>query len=80
MAQIGKLADGHINHTVDNRDLYRHLGVDVYRDYEIEDVMALGEKMAEREVRAELATLDKLCRRQRIGNDKIEYSVRCPWL
>jgi hypothetical protein len=76
VAQIGKLADGHINHTVDNRDLFRHLGVDVSRDYEIEDVMALGEKIGEREVRAELATLDKLCRRQRIGADKVEYAVR----
>ena len=76
VAQIGKLADGHINHTVDNRDLFRHLGVDVSRDFEIEDVMALGEKIAESEVRAELATLDKLCRRQRIGADKVEYAVR----
>jgi len=76
VAQIGKLADGHINHTVDNRDLYRRLGVDVSRDYEVEDLMALGEKIGEREVRAELDNLDKLCRRQRIGADKVEYSVR----
>ena len=27
-------------------------------------------------MRAELDTLDKLCRRQRIGADKVEYSVR----
>jgi hypothetical protein len=76
VAQIGKLADGHINHTIDNRDLFRRLGVDVTRDYEVEDVMALGEKIGEAEVRAELDRLDKLCRRQRIGADKVEYSVR----
>ncbi len=76
VAQIGKLADGHINHTVDYRDLFSHVGVDVQRDYEVEDVMALGEKIPEKEVREELASLEQLCRRQRIGQDKVEYSVR----
>jgi hypothetical protein len=76
VAQIGKLADGHINHTVDNRDVYRHLGVDVSRDYEVEDVIALGEKIPEKDVKAELARLEAETTRQRIGADKIENAVR----
>lgn len=76
VAQIGKLADGHINHTVDNRDVYARLGVDVSRDYEIEDVIELGEKTPEAEVQAELAKLEKSCRKQRIGDDKVRDAVK----
>lgn len=76
IAQIGKLADGHINHTVDNRDIYARLGVDVSRDYEVEDIMALGEKVSDNDVRAELASLEAASRRQRIGDDKIRDAVK----
>jgi hypothetical protein len=76
VAQIGKLADGHINHTVDNRDIYARLGVDVSRDYEIEDVIDLSEKIPEKEVQAELAKLEGSCRKQRIGEDKIRDAVK----
>ena len=41
VAQIGKLADGHINHYNDVRDIYRCVGVDVSRDYEVEDIIAM---------------------------------------
>src|SRR5208337_4696559 len=76
VAQIGKLADGHINHTLDNRDVYARLGIDVNRDFEVEDVIALAEKMPDAEAAAELETIDRTCARQRIGNDKIRSSVK----
>ncbi len=76
VAQIGKLADGHINHAVDPRDIYAHIGVDVSRDYEIEDIIALAEKMPEDQVRKELAAISSTCRKQRIGDDKIKDSVK----
>ncbi len=76
VAQIGKLADGHINHTVDFRDIYAHLGVDVSRDYEIEDIMKLGEKIPQEDVLNELAKLEETCSRSRIGKDKVELAVR----
>ncbi|MDD5659265.1 MAG: hypothetical protein PHR39_04535 [Actinomycetota bacterium] len=76
VAQIGKLADGHINHTIDPRDIYENLKVNVTRDFEVEDVMALGEKISSVEVDKEY---DKLIKNIRIGkasDDKIKYSVR----
>jgi hypothetical protein len=76
VAQIGKLADGHINHSVDNRDIYAKLGVDVSRDYEIEDIIKMAEKIPEKEVRVELDNLNETCRKNRIGSDKIEMAVR----
>ncbi len=76
IAQIGKLADGHINHSVDNRDIYAKLGVDVSRDYEIEDIIKMAEKIPAAEVKAELDTLNETCRQNRIGADKVELAVR----
>ena len=76
VAQIGKLADGHINHTLDNRDVYARLGIDVNRDFEVEDVIALAEKMPDAEAAAELEAIDRTCARQRIGNDKIRFAVK----
>jgi hypothetical protein len=76
VAQIGKLADGHINHTLDNRDIYARLGVDVNRDYEVEDIMGMAEAMPDREAVAELEKIDKSCARQRISDEKIRFSVK----
>ena len=76
VAQIGKLADGHINHYSDPRDIYRYLGVDVSRDYEVEDIIALGEKLPESLVQKELQTLTQHTKRERIGEDKVTDSVR----
>jgi len=76
VAQIGKLADGHINHTLDVRDVSARLGVDVNRDFEVEDVMALAEKMPDAEAAAELERIDRTCARQRIGSDKIRFAVK----
>ena len=45
LAQIGKLADGHINHMVNVREIYKNLGIDISRDYEVEDIMELGEEI-----------------------------------
>ena len=76
VAQIGRLADGHINHYSDVRDIYRHLGVDVSRDYEIEDIIAMAEEMPEKQVREELKKIEQATTRERIGESKIEDSVR----
>ena len=76
VAQIGKLADGHINHYNDVRDIYRRLGVDVSRDYEVEDVIALAEEVQAAEAQRELEKLTAQTTRSRIGADKIEESVR----
>jgi L-fucose isomerase-like protein len=76
VAQIGKLMDGHINHTLDNRDIYARLGVDVNRDYEVEDIMGMAEGMPDREAAAELEKIEKATARRRIGNDKISYAVK----
>ena len=67
VAQIGKLADGHINHYNDFRDIYRSVGVDVSRDYEVEDIISMAE---------ELERLNSQTTSTRIGKDKIELSVR----
>lgn len=76
VAQIGKLADGHINHTLDNRDVYARLGVDVNRDFEIEDVMAIADAMPDSAAAEELTAIEKSSRRQRIGGEKVLYSVK----
>ncbi len=76
VAQIGKLADGHINHTLDNRDVYTRLGVDVTRDFEVEDIMAIADKTPDSAAADELAALNKTTRRQRIGSEKVLYSVK----
>ena len=76
VAQIGKLADGHINHYNDVRDIYEHLGVDVTRDYEVEDVLAMGEKIPKSLVEHELDDLRSKTTSDRIGESKIVDSVR----
>jgi len=76
VAQIGKLADGHINHYNDVRDIYRWTGVDVTRDYEVEDIIAMGEKMPEEAVSGEFGRLDKSVKSRRISRGKIEDSIR----
>ena len=76
VAQIGKLADGHINHYNDVRDIYRHLGVDVSRDYEVEDIIAMAEEMPGDTVAEELEKLSSQTTSSRIGKDKIVLSVR----
>jgi hypothetical protein len=76
VAQIGKLADGHINHTVDNRAIFARLGIEVSRDFEVEDVMAIADKMPDREAAGDLEAVTRATTRQRIGDDKILYSVK----
>ncbi|MHB8279334.1 MAG: hypothetical protein ACYDIA_17020 [Candidatus Humimicrobiaceae bacterium] len=76
VAQIGKLADGHINHMVDPRLIYKNLKVDVSREYEVEDIISLGEKMSEDLVNNELDALLKNCKVSRVGMDKIKDSVK----
>ena len=76
VAQIGKLADGHINHYNDVRDIYRSVGVDVSRDYEVEDIIAMAEEMPDDVVAEELERLNSQTTSKRIGKDKIELSVR----
>ena len=76
VAQIGKLADGHINHSLDNRDISARLGVEVNRDFEVEDVITLAEKMPDAEAAAELERIDAACAKQRIGSDKIRLAVK----
>ncbi|MCE5328928.1 hypothetical protein LLG07_01125 [bacterium] len=76
VAQIGKLADGHINHIVDPRDVYKNLKVNVSRDFEVEDVMALGEKIAASEVEAEYKKLMEAVKIGKASVDKIKSSIQ----
>ncbi len=76
VAQIGKLADGHINHYSDVRDIYRSLGVDVSRDYEVEDIIDRGEQVPENLVRKELNALYTSTSKERISDNKIVDSVK----
>ena len=76
VAQIGKVADGHINHYNDKRQIYRHLGVDVSRDFEIEDVIARSEQVPESLVQEELDKLRSCCKAKRISEGKIVDSVK----
>lgn len=76
LAQIGKLADGHINHYCDVRDVYRYIGIDVSRDYEVEDIIAMSEEMPDDLVQKELKDLRSSTTSERIGDDKILKSVK----
>lgn len=76
VAQIGKLADGHINHMIDSREVYKNLGVDVSRDYEIEDILKLSEEVPEDMVSKELKKLDSSCKVKRVAREKIVDSVK----
>ena len=76
VAQIGKLADGHINHMVDPKAIYKNLKVNVSRDYEVEDIMALGEKISFEEVESEYKKLIGTVKIGRASEEKIRYSVQ----
>ena len=76
VAQIGKLADGHINHMVDERQVYANLGIDVLRDYEVEDVLALSEELPESEVENEMRSVDRSCAIGKVSRDKVIDSVK----
>ena len=76
VAQIGKLADGHINHIVDPRAIYKNLKVNVSRDYEVEDIMALGEKFSSAEIESEYKKLIGAVKIGKASEEKIRYSVQ----
>ncbi len=76
IAQIGKLADGHINHMVNPREIYKNLGVDVIRDYEIEDVIKMAESVKDGEIEKYLNKFMSRCKLDRIGKEKIIFSVK----
>jgi L-fucose isomerase-like protein len=76
VAQIGKLADGHINHMVNTREIYRTLGVDVTRDYEVEDIIALGDKMPAAEVDKVLDRVKASSKISRVSEEKVRDSVK----
>jgi hypothetical protein len=76
VAQIGKLADGHINHMINVRDIYKNLGVDVSRDYEIEDIIALGEEVPAKELESELSRVNSSCGISRVSPEKVKDSVK----
>jgi len=76
VAQIGKLADGHINHIADPRDIYKNLKVNVSRDYEVEDIMSLGEEIPLAEVELEYKKLMQFCKIGKASEEKIKYSIR----
>ncbi len=75
VAQIGKLADGHINHMVNEREIYKNLGVDVLRDYEIEDIIKMGEEIPEKAVNQEMENI-KSCKISRVSRDKVIDSIK----
>ncbi len=76
VAQIGKLADGHINHMVDPREIYRTLGVDVSRDYEIEDIIALGDKIPSAEIDKVFDRVKATSKIRRVSEEKVRDSVK----
>jgi L-fucose isomerase-like protein len=76
VAQIGKLMDGHINHSLDNRDISAHLGIDLNRDYEIEDVVAMADRMSDREAAAEMDRINGSGAKHAMGEAKILYAVK----
>jgi len=76
VAQIGKLADGHINHMANPRAIYQYLGVDVTRDYEVEDIISLGEKMAPKEVDKVFEAIKSTAKISRVSEEKVRDSVK----
>jgi L-fucose isomerase-like protein len=76
VAQIGKLANGHINHMVDPKAIYKNLKVNVSRDYEVEDIMAMGEKIPASEVDLEYKKLLETVKIGKSSEEKIRYSVQ----
>ena len=76
VAQIGKLADGHINHMANPRAIYQYLGVDVTRDYEVEDIIALGDKMPAKEVDRVFGAVTSSAKISRVSEEKVRDSVK----
>ena len=76
VAQIGKLADGHINHMANTREIYQYLGVDVTRDYEVEDIIALGDKIPAAEVDRVFVSVKKSAKISRVSEEKVRDSVK----
>jgi len=76
IGQIGKLADGHINHKVDTRQVYANLGVDVIRDYEVEDILELADKIPLDEVEKEMAGVEDSCTIGKASREKVLDSVK----
>ncbi|MGM0366373.1 MAG: hypothetical protein ACQEP5_07525 [Actinomycetota bacterium] len=74
IGQIGKLADGHINHMYEPREVYKNLGIDVVRDYEVEDIIAASQKVSDSQARDILGKLD--CRIERVAKKKVLDSVK----
>jgi len=74
IGQIGKLADGHINHMAEPREIYKNLGIDVVRDYEVEDVIAAAEKISDGQAQKHLEGLS--CKVQRVSTQKVLDSVK----
>jgi L-fucose isomerase-like protein len=76
VAQIGKLADGHINHMVDPRQIYKNIGVDVTRDFEVEDIIKMGEEIDNELVEKKVLDITSHSKISRVGMDKITDSVK----
>ena len=76
IGQIGKLADGHINHMVNERQIYANLGVDVFRDYEIEDILKLSEEVSSDEVDKEMKYIKGSCAIVDVAEEKVVDSVK----
>ena len=76
VAQIGKLADGHINHMANPRAIYQYLGVDVTRDYEVEDIISLGDRMPGTEVEQVFSKIIKTSKISRVSEEKVRDSVK----
>jgi L-fucose isomerase-like protein len=76
VAQIGKLVDGHINHMVDERQIYANTGVDVFRDYEIEDILKLAEEVPASEVEKQMKDVKGSCAIVKVAEEKVVDSVK----
>ncbi len=76
VAQIGKLADGHINHMANPREVYRTLGVDITRDYEVEDIIALGDSMPADKINKVFDRIKATSKISRVSEEKVRDSVK----
>jgi L-fucose isomerase-like protein len=76
VAQIGKLADGHINHMTDPRQIYKNIGVDVSRDYEVEDIIRMSEEIDKEKVDKKISEITSSSEISRVSIQKIRDSVK----
>ncbi len=74
IGQIGKLADGHINHMAEPREVYKNLGIDVLRDYEVEDILAAAQKVSDTQAKKVLASVS--CKIEKVSEAKVLDSVK----